>query len=71
MHGDGKASIVASVPFLQNYMVSLKSETPTVHRSGKELVAPIAIHVPVASPEGLPNWRASELGQIKVNVDAS
>jgi ribonuclease HI len=70
VHGDGKASIAASVPFLQNYVASIHPNVPEPDRKGKKAamlpLAPAAELVTVAPS----NWQAPEAGWIKVNVDA-
>jgi hypothetical protein len=43
VHGDGKASIVASIPFLQNYVETICPGAPELDRKGKTLVLPLRV----------------------------
>jgi hypothetical protein len=69
VHGDGKASIAASIPFLQNYVESICPGAPEPDRKGKSLVWAAKAQT---DRDSVPcsNWLAPEPGWVKVNVDA-
>jgi hypothetical protein len=56
VHGDGKASIAASVPFLQHYVVSFCPSALEPDRKGKGLALPLrTLDIP-KEPGALPSW---------------
>jgi ribonuclease HI len=67
VHGDGKASLDASVPYLCNYLETFSTLKHAPDPKGK---LPI-MHVRANSSEGLiSSWAAPAVGTLKVNVDA-
>ncbi|XP_047071763.1 tryptophan--tRNA ligase, cytoplasmic-like [Lolium rigidum] len=69
VHGDGKASIAASVPFLQSYVDSLQPGTSAPDPKGKSAIV-VNRPAPVMATEVPSKWLAPGPGWIKVNVDA-
>lgn len=68
VHGDGSASISASVPYLVNYLESFSLiNSPKMDPKGKDLVTP---EVMCSAGSGVLPWVAPLEGEIKVNVDA-
>jgi ribonuclease HI len=70
VHGDGKASIAASIPFLQNYVESFCPGAPLPDSKGKAPVLPLRAQVADPRPVAHSEWAAPEPGWVKVNVDA-
>lgn len=70
VHGDGKASITASISFLQNYKESLGKKEPALVSNGKAPVPPLVIPAAVTKVFAPSRWCAPDTGWIKVNVDA-
>jgi ribonuclease HI len=70
VHGDGKASVAASVPYLVNYAASYASPSmvPTDIK-GKASISPIPAPLVTDEPVGS-IWKPPLAGWIKVNVDA-
>jgi ribonuclease HI len=72
VHGDGKASVAASVPYLRSYIDSFRmyAHTPV---SSSDLKGKASAELPKPCSEGrvtASEWSPPEEGQIKVNVDA-
>jgi ribonuclease HI len=70
IHGDGKASISASVPFLVNYFQTFNSLTnPVPDAKGKSLSPQDSaiFHAGSGTPS---SWTAPRSGEVKANVDA-
>jgi hypothetical protein len=71
VHGDGKASVAASVPYLHSYIDSFRmyAYTPV---SSSDLKGKTSAEMPKPLPEGrvASEWLPPKEGQIKVNVDA-
>jgi ribonuclease HI len=71
VHGDGKASISASVPYLVNYLHSFSSNPDLlVDVKGKKPISLDGPHVP-ADPDSAHVWVAPRPGVVKANVDTS
>jgi ribonuclease HI len=70
IHGDCKASIAASVPFLQSYVSSLHADAPEPDRKGKAAMFPSHIPGHTMATEEPSQWAAPATGWIKVNTDA-
>jgi ribonuclease HI len=71
VHGDGRASVSASVSFIRNYLDSFTSACGTV--SDPKGKSPVC-YAPVYSSEGLSvvnRWTAPAIGSLKANVDAA
>jgi hypothetical protein len=69
VHGDGKASVNASVSFLQSYVSSLKGINQKVDTKGKAPLVPI--HASRAREENQTSqWEKPPHDCVKVNVDA-
>jgi ribonuclease HI len=69
VHGDGRASVLASIPFLRNYLDSFISACGTVSDPKGKLPVSIAS---ADSSEGLSvvnRWTAPAIGSLKANVD--
>lgn len=69
VHGDGKACIAASGPFLQNYIQSIKPEMPAPDACGKTPMYTPRSPVLGRDTEAVSKWQAPCCGWIKVNVD--
>jgi ribonuclease HI len=69
IHGDGKASIAASVLFLQSYVLLVHAGVPDPDRKGKLSMLP-PCKSSQATLEAPSNWVAPDVGWVKVNTDA-
>lgn len=70
VHGDGKASVAASVGFLQNYLTSFaEANLKSGDAKGKGLLYPSQKGSSI--PDGVKsNWQPPPVGSLKANVDA-
>ena len=69
VHGDGKASIAASIPYLCSYMESFRAcSLPVPDAKGKTPILPNQHFSSAGSP--ISRWAAPEEGSLKANVDA-
>jgi hypothetical protein len=68
VHGDGKAAISASVPFLQNYLESFIAAT-TKHVDLKGKGAIFKSQAVPSTPHVRSWWHPPDIGWTKVNVD--
>jgi ribonuclease HI len=69
VHGDGKASVVASASFIANYLESFSS----VNSARPDPKGKVSVRSDHKLPEGsarTSNWTAPNEGQLKANVDA-
>jgi ribonuclease HI len=69
VHGDGKASVAASIPYLKKYFETFVSCTrPVLDAKGKSAF----LQVPQPDPEGslISKWAAPPEHSVKANVDA-
>jgi ribonuclease HI len=70
VHGDGKASVSASVPYLVNYLETFSTVSdPKVDVKGKS-VLPLGNDLDPAGPDAISAWVAPRIGEVKANVDA-
>jgi hypothetical protein len=72
VHGDGKASVIAYIPYLRNYVESFRAcKAPALDVKGKTSLASATL--PSANPfhEGSmnPRWADPKEGSLKGNVD--
>jgi ribonuclease HI len=70
VHGDGKASVAASVPFLQHYVDSICPGTLEPDRKDKAPALPLCSLDDLNGPAAHSSWISPSPGWVKVNVDA-